>query len=174
MSKVLDALSWLVTVQPIATLLVLLLVTVTLGAGFTRMAPLAPSDVFLPEDSALATASGKIETIFGDPKPAITATMLFRGSPLTPEGLALIDRAVGEVEAHALVAPLLVGPVVSPTRPLAAALGTSDFASLSQEEVDAVAAGNPALARLVGFDDDGTQVAAAHARLRADVPEDQL
>ena len=174
MSKVLDALSWLVTVQPIATLLVLLLVTVALGAGFTRMAPLAPSDVFLPEGSALATASGKIETIFGDPNPAITATMLFRGSPLTPEGLALIDRAVGEVEAHALVAPLLVGPVVSPTRPLAAALGTSDFASLSQEEVDAVAAGNPALARLVGFDDDGTQVAAAHARLRADVPEDQL
>ena len=173
MSKVLDALSWLVTVQPIATLLVLLLVTVALGAGFTRMAPLAPSDVFLPEDSALATASGKIETIFGDPNPAITATMLFRGSPLTPEGLALIDRAVGEVEAHALVAPLLVGPVVSATRPLAAALGTSDFASLSQEEIDAVAAGNPALARLVGFD-EGTQVAAAHARLRADVPEDQL
>ena len=44
----------------------------------------------------------------------------------------------------------------------------------AQIVVDAVAAGNPALARLVGFDDDGTQVAAAHARLRADVPEDQL
>ena len=174
MSRVLDALSWLVTVQPIVTLLVLLLVTVALGAGFTRMAPLADTEVFLPEDSALAAANRKIEKFSSDPNPAVTATMLFRGSPLTPEGLALIDRAVGEVEAHALVAPLLAGPVVSPTLPLAAALGTGDFASLSQEEIDAVAAGNPALARLVGFDEDGTQVAAAYVRLQSDVPEDQL
>ena len=88
MSKLLDGLSWLVTVQPIATILVLLAVTVALGAGFTRLAPQAPNTVFLPEDSAVATASGKIDIVFGDPTPTVTATMLFRGQPLTPAGLA--------------------------------------------------------------------------------------
>ena len=174
MSRVLDALSWLVTVQPIATLLVLLAVTIALGSGFTRLAPQAPNTVFLPEDSPVAAASGKVKSIFGDPNPTVPATMLFRGSPMTPEGLAEIDRAVREVEAHALVAPLLVAPVVSPVQPLAAALRTSDFTSIAQDEIDAAATGNPALARLVGFDEDGTQVALALARLRGGVPKEQI
>ena len=174
MSRVLDALSWLVTVQPIATLLVLLAVTIALGSGFTRLAPQAPNTVFLPEDSPVAAASGKVKSIFGDPNPTVPATMLFRGSPMTPKGLARIDRAVREVEAHALVAPLLVVPVVSPTQPLGAALRTSDFTSIAQEEIDAAAAGNQALARLVGFDEDGTQVALALVRLRGDVPNEQI
>ncbi len=173
-SRVLDALSWLITVQPTVTLLILLLVTIGLGAGLTRLAPQAPYTAFLPEDSAIATASEKIRTDFGDPDPYVVVTMLFRGNTLTPEGLAQIDRAVREVEAHALVAPLLAAPLVSPTQALAADLGTNDFTSLSQSVIDPVVTGNRSLNRLVGFDEDGTQVALALARLRGDVPEDLL
>ena len=163
MSKVLDGLSWLVTVQPVVTILVLLAVTVALGAGFTRLAPQAPNTVFLPEDSAVATASSEIKVVFGDSAPKVTVTMLFRGQPLTPDGLAQIAAAVNEVERES--GELLAGPVVSPVLPLAAALRTSDFASASQADIDAAAEGNPAMARLVGFDADGVQVAAAYVRL---------
>ena len=116
MSKVLDGLSWLVTVQPVVTILVLLAVTVALGAGFTRLAPQAPNTVFLPEDSAVATASSEIKVVFGDPAPKATVTMLFRGQPLTPDGLAQIAAAVNEVERES--GELLAGPVVSPVLPL--------------------------------------------------------
>ena len=163
MSKVLDGLSWLVTVQPVITILVLLAVTVALGAGFTRLAPQASNTVFLPEDSAVAVASGEIKVLFGDPTPTVTVTMLFRGQPLTPAGLSQIAVAVAEVESRSEEL-LLAAPVISPVRPLAAALGTSDFASASQAEIDVVK-GNPALARLVGEDEDGTEVAAAYIRL---------
>ena len=173
MSRVLDALSWLVTVRPIATILVLLAVTVALGAGITRLAPQAPTTVFLPEDSAVATASGKIEVLFGDPTPTLTATMLFRGDPLTPGGLAEIHRLVDEVETHDLVTPLLASPVVSPTGSLAAALGTDDFASVSQADIDA-AQGDPALARLVGSDVDGSPVAVTYVRLHKIEDEERL
>ena len=163
MSKVLDGLSRLVTVHPVVTILVLLAVTVALGAGFTRLAPQAPNAVFLPEDSAVAKASSEIKVVFGDPAPKVTVTMLFRGQPLTPDGLAQIAAAVNEVERES--GELLAGPVVSPVLPLAAALRTSDFASASQADIDTAAEGNPAMARLVGFDADGTQVAAAYVRL---------
>ena len=81
---------------------------------------------------------------------------------------------VGEVEADGLVAPLLAAPVVSPTRPLAAALGTDDFASASQADIDAAAQGNPALARLVGSDVDGGPVAVAYVRLHKIEDEERL
>ncbi len=171
MPNILDALSWLVTVRPIATILVLLAITIALGSGIFRLAPLAPPSVFLPEDSDVAAAVHKIDTLFGDSEPTVAVTMLFRGGPMTPEGLVRIERAVDAVETHALVVPLLAGPVVSPILPLAEALGTGDFASVPQHEIDAAVVGNPAFDRLVGFDDDGTQVALAHARLRVDVPE---
>ena len=163
MSKVLDGLSWLVTVQPLATILVLLAVTIVLGAGLTRLAPQASDAVFLPEGSVVATASDEIEVVFGDLTPTVTVTLLFRGQPLTPEGLAQITAVVSEAEVRA--GELLAAPVVSPALPLAAALGTGDFASVPQAEIDAAAQGNPALARLVGVDEDGTRVAAAYVQL---------
>ena len=172
MSKVLNGLSWLVTVQPVATILVLLAVTIILGAGFTRLAPQGPDTVFLPTDSAVATANDEIEMVFGDPAPTVTATLLFRGQPLTPEGLSQIAAVASEVESRSEEL-LLAAPVVSPTLPLAAALGTSDFAATSQADIDA-AEGNPALARLVGFDDDGTQVAAVYVRLHKVDDEQRL
>ena len=81
---------------------------------------------------------------------------------------------VGEVEANGLVSPLLAAPVVSPTLPLAAALGTDDFASASQADIDAAAQGNPALARLVGSDVDGGPVAVAYVRLHKIEDEKRL
>ena len=80
MTRLLDLLSRLVTAQPIATLLVLLAVTLALGAGFTRLAPQAEATVFLPQDSRAATASDKIAALFGDSNDTITATLLFRGN----------------------------------------------------------------------------------------------
>ena len=163
MSKILDGLSWLVTVQPLVTIVVLIVVTIALGAGFTRLAPQAPNTVFLPEDSAVATASGEIKMLFGNPEPRVTVTLLFRGQPLTPGGLAQIAAVVSEAESKS--GDLLAAPVVSAVLPLSAALGTSDFASVQQADIDAAAEGNPALARLVGVDADGTPMAAAYVRL---------
>ena len=173
MSKVLDALSWLVTVQPIATILVLLAVTIALGAGFTRMAPQAETTVFLPTDSRVATAAGKIEVLFGGTKDTIAATLIFRGNALTPDGLAQIDGALDQATSDSRVAPLLAlpDPVIAPTSLIAAALGTDDFASLSQQQIDQAAAQLP-IDRLVGADVDGTQVAIANVRLLKDIDGD--
>ena len=93
MSKVLDLLSWLVTAQPVVTLVVLLAVTVGLGAGFTRLAPQADNSVFLPDDSRVTAADGKIEAMFGGSTDVVTVTLLFRGDTLTPDGLALDGRS---------------------------------------------------------------------------------
>ena len=168
MARVLDALSWLVTVRPVFTILALLLITIGLGAGFTRLGPQADNSVFLPEGSQVAVASGQIEALFGSSKNTVVATVFFRGPALTPDGLAQIDRTVIQIESNSLVSPLLDDRVVSPTLPLAAALGTNDFASLSQQHIDEAAAQIPALDRLVGNDSDGTQVAIANVKLLDD------
>jgi len=173
MTRLLDVLSSLVTAQPIVTLVVLLLVTVGLGAGFTRMAPQADTTVFLPEDSKVATAAGKVEVLFGGTKDTITATLIFRGNALTPDGLVQIDSALDQATSDSRVAPLLAlpDPVISPTSLIAAALGTDDFASLSQQQIDQAAAQLP-IDRLVGTDADGTQVAIANIRLLKDIDGD--
>ena len=165
MSRFLDWLSRLATAKPIVTLAVLAAVTAGVGAGFTRLGPQAESSVFLPADSRVAVASEKIEAQFAGSRDTVAATLIFRGPALTPAGLDQIDRAVREVESNALVEPLLAGRVVSPALPLAAALGRDDFASLSQQQIDEAAAGNPALDRLVGRDSDGAPVAIATVRL---------
>ena len=54
---------------------------------------------------------------------------------------------------------------------IAAALGTNDFASLPQQQIDQVAAEVP-LDRLVGTDADGTQVAISNVRLLKDIDGD--
>ena len=174
MTKVLDALSWLVTVQPIATLLVLLAVTVALGAGFTRLAPQAEATVFLPQDSRAATASDKIAALFGDSNDTTTATLLFRGNAvLTPEGLSQMDGVLSRVASDSRVAPLLAppNPVIAPTNMLASVLGVDDFAQLSQQQIDQVASQVP-IDRLVGTDSDGALVAIATVRLLTDADED--
>ncbi len=174
MTKVLDALSRLVTAQPIATLVVLVLVTVGLGAGFTRLAPQAEGTVFLPQDSRAATASDKIAALFGGSNDTITATLLFRGNAvLTPEGLSQMDGVLSRVASDPRVAPLLAppNPVVAPTNMLASVIGVNDFAPLSQQQIDQAASQVP-IDRLVGTDSDGALVAIATVRLLTDADGD--
>ena len=173
MPRILDLLSWLVTAWPPATLVVLLAATIGLGAGVTRLAPQAENTVFLPEDSPVAVATGTIEALFGGSKETISSTLIFRGDALTPAGLTQIDSVLDGATADARVAPLLAGPdaIGSPTLLLASALGTDDFASLSQEQIDEAAATLP-LSRLVGTDSDGSTVAIASVRLIRDADGD--
>ena len=63
---------------------------------------------------------------------------------------------MGEVEANGLDRALAGGPGGLPQPgSLATALGTDDFASASQTDIDVAAQGSPALERLVGTDVDG-------------------
>ena len=173
MTRLLDVLSRSITARPIVTLVVLALVTVGLGAGFTRMAPQADTTAFLPEDSRVATANGKIQILFGDTEDTTTARLIFRGNALTPDGLSQIDGALAQITSDPGIAPVLAlpNPVFAPTTLFAAALGTNDFASLSQQQIDAAASQVP-IDRLVGTDADGTQVAIATVRLILDVDGD--
>ena len=172
MSKILDLLSWLVTAQPVVTLVVLLAVTVGLGAGFTRLAPQADNSVFLPEDSRVAAADGKIEAMFGGSADVVTVTLLFRGDTLTPDGLSQMDGALKQVASDSRVVPLLAQPqpVTAPTLMIGAALDTEDFASVSQQQIDEAVARVP-VDRLNGTDADGSQVSTASVRLSFDADD---
>ena len=173
MSRVLDGLSWLVTVRPIATLLALLAITIVLGTGVTRLAPQAESTVFLPEGSRVAAAGGQIEALFGGASDRVTATLIFRGNALTPDGLAQIDRTLRDATSDSRIEPLLArpNPVTSPTRLLAGLLGSDDFAALSQRQIDEAASDLP-LDRLVGVDENGDPVAIAGIQLLRDIDGD--
>lgn len=170
MSRIPDLLSRLVTSRPVVTLIVLLTLTVILGAGLTRLAPQADEAVFLPEDSRVAVAADKIQALFAGSNDTITATLIFRGNSLTPDGLAQIDGVLNQAVSDPRVAPFLAtpDPVVSPTLLLAAALGTHDFTSLSQQQID-MAAGQVPVSQLVGTDTDGTQVAIVTMSLLRDM-----
>ena len=173
MARILTVLSRLVTAQPVATLVVLFVITIGLGSGITRLSPLADNTVFLPEDSRVATATDKIEVLFGSATDATTATLIFRGSALTPDGLAQIDRVLNQVTSDPRVAPVLAppDPIISPTILIANAVGTDDFVLLSQQQIDQAATEVP-LARLVGVDGDGVQVAISNVRLLTDIDGD--
>jgi len=162
----------LVTAKPRVTLLALLVATVAIGAGVTRMAPAAENTAFLPDDSAVAQATETIDAHFGGKNDTTSATVLFRGDALTPAGLAQIDAVLSEASEHPDVAGLLAAPPSAPTVLLARALGTDDFASLSQQQIDDAAASIPALSRFVGTDVDGEQVATANFRLLKDLDGD--
>ena len=117
MTKILGWLSWLVTARPYVTLLILLLITVLLGAGAVRRAPPPETAATLPQGSAVAEALHEIEILFSDSGEANVVTLLFRGDALTPAGLAqmhsLIDRIVTDPDVGALLAP--TDPVIAPS-----------------------------------------------------------
>ncbi len=171
MNKTLGWLSWLVTVRPYITILVLLIITVLLGAGATRRAPPPETAATLPQGSAIAQAMDEIEALFGDSSEASVVTLLFRGEVLTPDGLAqmaaLLDDIVSDPSVRELLAP--VNPVVAPTSLVMALLQVDNFDSVTRASIDA-APGPPeikeALAALTGTDTDGTPVAIATIRLR--------
>ena len=168
MGQVLDRLSWLITVRPYVTLLVLLAVTVLLGAGVTMRAP--PTEgadlAFLPPGHAVAEATQEIEASFADSGDVSVATLVFRGQVLTPDGLSQMDALLDEIEGDQGVRELLVAgdPVVAPTSLIKSVLRVDGFDSVTQAEIDSVVATpqlQEAFAALTGEDEDGTPVGIA-------------
>ncbi len=172
MSRLLDRFSRLVTARPWITVGVLILVTVVLAMGATRRAPPTEgaSVELLPPGNDVAVAVADIDELFGDHSSVNVATLIFRGDALTPGGLsqmdALLDDIVAEPGTAALLAP--DDPVVAPSSLVGFALGTDDFASLTQAEVDSVGdipQIGAVLDAVTGIDTDGTPVAIANIRL---------
>ena len=173
LSRVLDGLSWIVTVRPALTVGVLAALTIVLAAGILRLAPQADSSGFLPEDSEVANALERIEELFGRAERTTSATLVLRGEALTPDGLAQIDDLLEQVERDPLIAPALAqpDPFRAPTTLLSQALGPVDFAGLTQTEIDQAVSSLP-IERLVGRDLDGSAVAIAVIRLLRDLDGD--
>ena len=175
MSRILDRLSWLVTVRPYITIIVLLILTVALAAGATfRAPPTEGADVaFLPPGHPIANATHEIDEIFGDSGEVTVVTLLFRGEALTPGGLSqmvtLIDEIAGDPSVGELLAP--GNPIIAPVPIVGAALAEPQVESLesvTQAQIDSVR-NTPevqgALAAMTGTDTDGTPVATANIRL---------
>ena len=171
MNQILDRVSWLVTVRPWVTILVLVIITVLLAAGAARRAPPPETRATLPQDSAVAEALVELGRLFGDSGEANVVTLLFRGDALTPAGLAQMDSLIGSIVADSSVEGLLVqaDPVVAPSSLMKLLLQTDDLESVGQEQIDSIR-GPPeirqALAAMTGNDADGTPVAIATIRLR--------
>ena len=178
MINVLGWLSRLVTARPYITLLVLLLITVLLGAGATRRAPPPETAATLPQGSAVAEALHEIGELFRDSGEANVVTLLFRGDALTPAGLAQMNTLINRLLDDPAVGPLMApeNPVVAPSLLVMALLQTPDFESVTQEQIDSLQ-GPPellgALDALTGTDTDGTPVAIATVRL-LDTGDDRI
>ena len=172
MSKVPERLSWLVTVRPRITIIVLLVVTVVLAAGGTLRAPPTEgvSVAFLPPGHAIADATREIDEFFGGSGKVSVVTLIFRGDGLTPEGLAQVDALIGQIVSDPSVGELLVptDPVFAPSFLINSVAQASGAESVNQAVID-TARGIPeiagALAAMTGTDTDGTPVAIANIRL---------
>ena len=172
MSRLLDRFSRLVTARPWITVGVLILITVVLAMGATRRAPPTEgaSVELLPPGNAVAAAVADIDELFGDHSSVNVATLIFRGDALTPGGLSQMDALLDDILAEPGVAELLApdDPVVAPTSLVGFALGTDDFASLTQAQIDSVGDFpqiGAVLDAVTGNDTDGTPVAIANIRL---------
>ena len=171
MNKTLGWLSWLVTVRPYVTLLVLVIITVVLAAGVTRRAPPPETAATLPEGSAVAEVLAELDKLFGDSGEVSVVTLLFRGEALTPAGLSQMDALLVDIVSDPGVAGLLAptDPVLAPSSLVKALLQVESFESVTQAEIDSVR-GSPeirnALQAMTGNDADGSPVAIATIRLR--------
>ena len=171
MSTILDRLSRLVTARPYVTLLILVIITVALGAGTTRRAPPPETKATLPQGNAVADALVELDDLFGEAGEASVVTLLFRGEALTPDGLTQMDALVRDVVSDPSVGDLLAptDPVVAPSLLLRLLLQVDGFESVTQSDIDS-ARGPPeileAIEAMTGTDTDGTPVAIAIIRLR--------
>ena len=162
--------SWLVTARPYITLLVLLAITVVLGAGATRRAPPPETAATLPQGSAVAEALHEIDRLFREAGEASVVTLLFRGDALTPGGLAQMDSLIKAMLSDPDMVELLApeNPVVAPSGLVMQLLGVDSFDTVTQADIDSLQ-GPPeilgALNALTGNDLDGTPVAVATIRL---------
>ncbi len=172
MGNVLGTLSWLVTVRPWITIVVLTVVTVVLGFGSTLRAPPTEgaSVAFLPPGHAIADATRDIEEFFGGSGEVSIVTLIFRGDAITPEGLSQMDGLIGEIVIDPGVSELLVpvGAVVAPSVFIGGLAQAQGLDRIDQTVIDA-ARGVPEIAGaidgLTGTDENGTQVAIANIRL---------
>ena len=173
----LDWLSWLVTVRPWVTLVVIAIVTLVLAAGLAQRAPVAENEAFLPRDSGVAKALEEIETLFGD-SDVVVVTLVFRGEVLTPDGLAQMDGLLGRIVSDPGVGELLppVDAITAPTLVMKPLFQVTDFDSVTQAQIDAALdhvratpelhPARTALDMMTGTDTDGTPIAVATIRLR--------
>ena len=166
-----DRLSRLVTARPYVTLLVLVIITVALGAGTTRRAPPPETEATLPQGNAVADALVELDELFGEGGGASVVTLLFRGEALTPDGLTQMDTLIHDIVSDPSVGDLLAlaDPVTAPSLLLRLLLQVDGFESVTQSDLDSVR-GPPeilgALEAMTGTDTDGTPVAIATIRLR--------
>ena len=170
MHNILGWLSWLVTVRPWLTLLVLLIVTVLMGMGSNlRDAPL-DTEGTLPRDSDVAMAMAEIDELFGDSGEVRVATLLFRGEALTPDALIQMDGLLAGIASDPDVADILApsAPFFAPSLLVKAGLQVSSLDGVTQEQIDA-ARNIPGIGDTLGFmtgtDTDGTSVAIGSIRL---------
>ncbi|MCY4582173.1 MAG: MMPL family transporter [Chloroflexi bacterium] len=173
MNNVLGWMSWLVTVRPWLTLLVLFMVTVVMVMGTERRLPPTEgaSVAFLPPGHPIAEATQELDDRFADAGEVVVVTLLFRGDALSPSGLAQMDRLLDSIVQDPGVAELLApgDAVVAPSSLIGAVLQVDSFDSVTQQQIDSVRnvpGVGEALAELTGADVDGTPVAIAVVRLR--------
>ena len=171
MGRILERLSWLITVRPYVTLAVILIITVVLAAGAAQRAEIDETDGFLPPDSPIALAMDEISDLFGESGGIITATVMFRGEALTAEALAQMVDLTDRILLEPDVRPLLVSghQAITPASVIGAALQVDDFSGVSQDAIDQVSAApeiSAALAAMTGSDEDGTSIAVTTIRLR--------
>ncbi|MEM8706912.1 MAG: MMPL family transporter [Actinomycetota bacterium] len=160
----------LVTGHPKIALAVLAVLTAVFAYGMTLLAPLAGNDAFLPSDSDVAQAGDTLSESFPDSAGLTAVNILHRGEFLTPEGLAQIDAVVQAALAEPAVAERLavVDPVVSIAGPFKQALGVEDLSTVSQAQIDQVAA-QPQIEMLLtqlSGEADGAPLALSSIKLR--------
>ena len=170
MHNILGWLSWLVTVRPWLTLLVLLFFTVLMAMGSgLRDAPL-DTEGTLPRDSDVAMAMAEIDDLFGDSGEVRVVTLLFRGEALTPGALTQMDGLLAGIAGDPDVAGILAptAPFFAPSLLVKAGLQVSNLDGVTQEQIDAtrnIPGIWDTLAFLTGTDTDGTSVAIGSIRL---------
>ena len=171
MSKLFESIAAVVTRRPGAALGLLAVVTAVLFSGMGLRVEQAGNDVFLPAGSEVAAASDTLSASFPDSVGLSAITVLHRGEFLTPDGLAQIDEVLSVALAQEGVAErlALTNPMASVAGVYRQALGVTDFASVTQAEIDA-AASDPqiagALANLSGVA-DGEPLAISSLKLRS-------
>ena len=150
MSRRFTSVAGLVTTRPKTALSVLVLLTGVLLYGVTLLGPQAGNEAFLPGDSDVATASETLADSFPDSAGLTKINIIHRGEFLTPEGLAQIDGVIAASLTEPTVADrlALTDPVVSVAAIFKRALGVDDLTTVSQQQVNAVAA-QPEVASLL-------------------------
>ena len=170
MTKTLERLRRLVTVRPWITILVLLVITVALGAGSNYRAEPPETAETLPKDSPVAEALAEIEELFGDSE-AQVVTLVFRGEALTPAGLSQMDSLIDDILVDPSTRDMLAppDPVFAPSLLVKAVLGVDSLESVTQAEIDSVRnvpGIGEALDAVTGIDADGTAITIATINLQ--------